>query len=80
MLLTILLITVSNLETFDEKTAKVNKAVGGAVYEAGSLVTGEAVCKLTGDLGGECEAPGRIEGKVVDSGYLGKDTVEDCCS
>ena len=54
--------------------------MGGAVYEAGSLVTGEAVCKLTGDLGGECEAPGRIEGKVVDSGYLEKDTVEDCCS
>lgn len=79
MLLTILLIIVSNLETFDEKTGKEGKAVGSAAGEVDSVVAGD-VCKLTDNLGGECKAPGRVEGKVVDSGWLEKDAVEDCCS
>ena len=56
-------------------TGKVSEAVGGAASEAGSVVAGDAVSKLAGDLGVECEAPGRIESKVVYSGWLEKETV-----
>ena len=43
------------------------------------MVAGETVCKLTDNIGSECEAAGRVEGKVVDYGWLEKDAKEDCC-
>ena len=62
------------------KTGEVGDTVSVAAGEEGGVVAGETVCRLTDNIGSECEAAGRVEGKVVDYGWLEKDAKEDCCS